>query len=149
MLEHAFFYRLSNFNFSFQMPRKCCVPCCTSNYRVFTTSVFRFPKDEECRQRWIKAINRKDFIPNNDSVVCANHFEPRLIITEDRMIRPDGSAVTAKRGTPKLAKDAYPTIFPNQPKYLSTKLPQPKTTPQEKEDRLEARDEAAFNECLE
>lgn len=130
------------------MPRNCCVPGCTSNYQVCDTSVFRFPRDEECRQRWVKAINRKDFTPTNNTAVCGKHFEPRFIITEDRMKRPDGSVITARRGTPKLTKDAYPTIFPNQPQHLSEKLPKIRT-PQEKEDCLQARDKAGFSDLIE
>lgn len=67
------------------------------------------------------------------------------------MKRPDGTIVTARRGVPKLAKDAYPTIFPDQPNYnyLCRKLPQSRTPPQEKEDCLQARDEAAFNNRME
>ena len=93
------------------MPSSCCVPGCKSNYSSADVSGFRFPKDEQRRAQWIRAIHREDFIPTHNSVVCAKHFEQRLIIREDRMTRPDGTVITAKRGQPILTKDAFPTIF--------------------------------------
>ncbi|KAG7464674.1 hypothetical protein MATL_G00167940 [Megalops atlanticus] len=40
-------------------------------------SLHRFPgraEDQDVRQKWIKNINRKDFVPNNNSTVCGIHF---------------------------------------------------------------------------
>ncbi|GIY38207.1 hypothetical protein CEXT_708421 [Caerostris extrusa] len=39
---------------------------------------------------------------------------------EDHTVRDDGSVLTGKRINPKLIPDAYPSIFPNQPAYLSS-----------------------------
>ncbi|XP_061179613.1 peroxynitrite isomerase THAP4-like [Saccostrea echinata] len=35
---------------------------------------FRFPKDGRKRRAWIKAINRDDFVPNEHTCVCSEHF---------------------------------------------------------------------------
>ncbi|KAK3894084.1 hypothetical protein Pcinc_002103 [Petrolisthes cinctipes] len=124
----------------FQMPNRCCVPCCKSNYYASDTSAFHFPKEKDRRDKWLKAVNRKDFTPTATSVVCARHFDTRFIITEDSFMRPDGTVITAKRSRPALTKDAYPTIFPERPAYLSKKLPLVRLTPQERRDRLAAHD---------
>ncbi|KAK3885713.1 hypothetical protein Pcinc_010099 [Petrolisthes cinctipes] len=131
------------------MPRACCVPGCKANYKTFEVSAFRFPSDERRRLQWVKAIHREDFTPSSTSVVCARHFEEHFIITEDSITRPDGTVITAKRGTPALAKDAFPTIFPNQPKYLSKEAPPARTNPQERKDKMLARDEVQFQVWME
>lgn len=128
------------------MPRSCCVPGCKINYYSCATkgSVFRFPRDEQRRQQWIKAIHRKDFTPTPNTVVCEKHFEKRFIITKDSITRLDGTVITAKRGTPTLTNDAYPTIFPNQPKYMSKETPPARTNPQKRKDKVSERDELKF-----
>ncbi|KAK3866074.1 hypothetical protein Pcinc_028365 [Petrolisthes cinctipes] len=131
------------------MPRACCVPGCKANYKTFEVSAFRFPSDERRQLQWVKAIHREDFTPSSTSVVCARHFEEHVIITEDSITRPDGTVITAKRGTPALAKDAFPTIFPNQPKYLSKEAPPARTNPQERKDKMLARDEVQFQVWME
>ncbi|XP_052809487.1 THAP domain-containing protein 1-like [Mya arenaria] len=35
---------------------------------------FKFPKGSHKRRSWIKAMNRKDWIPNGNSFVCSAHF---------------------------------------------------------------------------
>ena len=131
------------------MPNRCCVPGCRGNYddgnRV---SVFIFPKESSLREKWIKAIHREDFNPAPRSVVCERHFADSLIIREDTLTRPDGTVITATR-KPTLTKNAVPHIFPCQPKYLTTSLPPVRTTPEERQSRLEARDEAAFKKWQE
>ena len=115
-----------------QMPGKCCAPCCKGNYDSQGCSgkvaVFKFPKTGDLLQKWIRKINRKDFTPSPQAVVCAAHFPPAAVITEDTVTRDDGTILTVKRDYLKLAKDAYQSIFPNQPKYLSQEsIPQRKT----------------------
>lgn len=131
------------------MPRRCCVPDCRSNYSTYDTPVFSFPKDNERKEQWIRAIHRKNFIPTQYSVICAKHFEKRFLITEDSMIRPDGSVITAKRGRAALAKNAIPSIFPNLPKYMTRKIPSLRTTPQERNDRMQTLQELKINEWYE
>ncbi|XP_068204013.1 uncharacterized protein [Palaemon carinicauda] len=131
------------------MPRSCCVPGCKSNYSRSDVSAFRFPRDEQRRQLWIKAIHREDFTPTPNTIVCAKHFEESFIVTEDSITRPDGTVITAKRGTPTLTKDAYPTIFHNQPKYMSQKVPPARRNPQKTKDEVLERDELKFQTWME
>ncbi|KAG0721740.1 THAP domain-containing protein 2 [Chionoecetes opilio] len=114
---------------------------CKSNYSSVDASGFRFPKDEQRRVQWIRAIHREDFMPTENTVVCAKHSEQRFIITEDSITRPDGTIITAKRGWPTLTKDAFPTIFVNQPKYMTKEVPPARTTLQERRDRIIEHDE--------
>lgn len=82
-------------------------------------------------------------------MVCATHFEEHFIIREDSITRPDGTVITAKRGTPTLTKDAYPTLFPNQPQYMSKKAPPARVNPQVRKEKVLVRDELQFREWME
>lgn len=35
----------------------------------------RFPKNPDLRRRWALATKRKDFTPNNTTVLCSKHFQ--------------------------------------------------------------------------
>ena len=60
------------------MVYKCCIVGCRSNYIAKeANTVFYFPKDEDIRKRWIKFVNRKDWLPTSLSYICKNHFEPK------------------------------------------------------------------------
>ncbi|KAG0718086.1 hypothetical protein GWK47_053160 [Chionoecetes opilio] len=65
------------------------------------------------------------------------------------MTRPDGTIITAKRGRPGLTKDAFPTIFANQPKYMTKEVPPARTTLQERNDRIIAHDEMVLRKWME
>ncbi|XP_068243556.1 uncharacterized protein [Palaemon carinicauda] len=58
------------------------------------------------------------------------------VMQEDSMTRPDGTVITAKRGTPTLTKDAYPTIFHNPPEYTSRKVPPARRKPRKRKDEV-------------
>lgn len=59
------------------MPNKCCVPACSSNYKTGKkVQVFSFPKDEVLRKKWLSAIPRKDFFPTENNKVRANWMSP-------------------------------------------------------------------------
>ncbi|GIX67310.1 hypothetical protein CEXT_741321, partial [Caerostris extrusa] len=105
-----------------KMVKKCCVPCCRSNYDpTVYISCFQFPKEEDRRNLWLKKINRKDYSPSSkNAIVCIKHFSEKFVITEDHAVRDNGSVLTVKRIYPKLTPDAYSSIFPNQPAYLSS-----------------------------
>ena len=62
------------------MPYKCCIVGCKSNYDTVDekTSTFGFPdevKEHDRRERWIKFVNRKNFVPNENTKICERHFE--------------------------------------------------------------------------
>ncbi|KAG8178455.1 hypothetical protein JTE90_026554 [Oedothorax gibbosus] len=134
-----------------KMPRKCCVPCCRSNYKTETTltSTFGFPKDEELKKKWISSINRKDYLPGSTAAVCINHFDEQHIIWEDRIPQKDGSTYTIERKRPKLVDGAYPTKFPNQPHYLSEDLPKTRKSPSLRRAKEITRAENQFSEWCE
>ncbi|KAK4884968.1 hypothetical protein RN001_001239 [Aquatica leii] len=107
------------------MPRKCCVPGCKSNYdstsreNLQCVTTFSFPKNEEIRSKWLRAIPRKDWIPTPSSVVCCKHFNDMDIIRFHKFLQPDGSCTQVALRYPKLKDVAVPCIFPNLPAYLS------------------------------
>ena len=79
------------------MPSPCCMPGCNSNYQSAlkvgenSISVFHFPKNENLKMQWLKAIPRANWLPTQFSVVCAKHFVPSDIIREDIYLLPDGT----------------------------------------------------------
>ncbi|KFM61871.1 THAP domain-containing protein 2, partial [Stegodyphus mimosarum] len=128
------------------MPRKCSVPGCKSNYNPNADHIttFRFPKDEQLCKTWISKINRKDFVPGSCACVCILHFDERFITRDDKATRADGTLLTLQRKVPLLPKDAYPTIFNGQPKYLSCPLPSKRKTPEDRTRELKERCEINF-----
>lgn len=101
---------------------KCCVPGCRTNYNPAEgyITVFKFPVDKERREDWVRRIHRKDFTPTNYSVICIKHFKPEFIILNIEAKSKEGVTLSCPRKKPILSTNAYPTIFPNQPKYLSS-----------------------------
>jgi hypothetical protein len=120
------------------MPSRCCVPGCNSNYdsALKTTqnnrgmSIFKFPKNEERKQAWLKAIPRDDFTPSSSSVVCQLHFHSTDIVRYDKHLQPDGSTKELLLNRPRLKDNAIPSIFPNLPSYLTKSKPKERNDPQ-------------------
>jgi hypothetical protein len=59
----------------------------------------------------------------NTSIYADDIFEDRFVISEDRAVCNDQDIVF-KRSRPKLADNAYPSIFANIPEYLSSAVRQ-------------------------
>jgi hypothetical protein len=60
------------------MPHKCCVPNCKSNYassKLSYISVFRFPSKKIRMQEWMQILELENWRVNKTSVVCENHFK--------------------------------------------------------------------------
>lgn len=137
------------------MPDACCVPGCRGNYRATKNhpfekvSVFKFPSNEDMRAKWVRMIPREGLTVNAKTVVCEKHFADQFIIRFDSAVRPDGSVLTVRRGTPKLTADAYPSIFPNVPSYLSEEPPTKRKAPDDRRAEMSARDDQLFNNFLE
>lgn len=124
------------------MPSSCCVPGCSSNYGSSNSgTVFKFPADTVRREKWLKAIHRSNFTPSKASVVCVHHFEDRFIVREDSVKRPDGTVLTVQRERVKLANDAIPTIFKNQPSYFTKTLPPIRKDPSTRQEEITKRKE--------
>lgn len=119
------------------MPRHCCVPCCNSNYASAlkseeAESTFSFPKNSETSLLWLKAIHREDYTLKKNSVVCAKHFRSSDIIRASIYKDEAGNEHTEKLTYPKLIVGSVPSIFENQPKYLSSSKPPPRCDPEER-----------------
>ncbi|KAJ8350939.1 hypothetical protein SKAU_G00260690 [Synaphobranchus kaupii] len=57
------------------MVHTCVVVGCRNRRTPGTTlSFYRFPRDSERKQRWISAINREGWLPNDGSRLCSTHF---------------------------------------------------------------------------
>ena len=60
------------------MVKTCCVYKCNNQFNASAKSkgisFFRFPKDKRKRQAWIKAVNRDEWMPNDHSWICSEHF---------------------------------------------------------------------------
>lgn len=61
---------------------KCCVVYCKSGYRNNHDKVTQFsvPKNKELREKWAKAIPRKNFILTEKHYVCSKHFAEQDLI---------------------------------------------------------------------
>ncbi|GLH09564.1 Uncharacterized protein GBIM_14634 [Gryllus bimaculatus] len=110
------------------MPRMCCVPLCSSNYRSQggpTVTTFAFPKNVDRRELWLKCIPRENFVPGNSAAVCIKHFKEEYIVREVSATRDDGTILVVRRDRPKLSEDAYPSIFEDTSKTCNRrkKLP--------------------------
>uniref|UniRef100_A0A3Q3IUG1 THAP-type domain-containing protein n=1 Tax=Monopterus albus TaxID=43700 RepID=A0A3Q3IUG1_MONAL len=61
------------------MPDFCAAFGCSNERNTKTKeqgiTFHRFPKDHVKRQTWTLALRRRDFVPNDRSVVCSSHFK--------------------------------------------------------------------------
>ncbi|KAG0433971.1 hypothetical protein HPB47_019440 [Ixodes persulcatus] len=85
--------------------RHCCVPGCKIGYRSAERNIPR--GGTPLKPSW---------------AVCELHFGERFV---QRFYEPHvkGEIVQLKRERPALTQDAYPTVFPNLPSYLTKKPP--------------------------
>ncbi|XP_066962006.1 uncharacterized protein [Macrobrachium rosenbergii] len=56
------------------MPTVCAVFGCYSNARKKEVSFFRFPRDEETRQKWVHRCKRRDNFNTTTHRICSKHF---------------------------------------------------------------------------
>ena len=52
----------------------CCAYNCTNRYGVPGIKFFRFPAEKQRRDKWVSAIRRHKWKPNEYSRVCSSHF---------------------------------------------------------------------------
>ena len=69
------------------MPNKCIVYGCKTAYEACeqkNISTFSFPLASSDKaflvEHWICFVNRNDWKPSHNSVICEKHFEPKFII---------------------------------------------------------------------
>uniref|UniRef100_A0A3B1JKU5 THAP-type domain-containing protein n=1 Tax=Astyanax mexicanus TaxID=7994 RepID=A0A3B1JKU5_ASTMX len=62
------------------MVHTCVVSGCRNRRTPGTAlSFYRFPRDPERKQRWIAAVNREGWMPNEGSRLCSTHFISRQV----------------------------------------------------------------------
>ena len=70
------------------MVNKCVAFGCKSGYKSKNSekvSSFRFPHgNRELLQKWLKFVNRADWIATQSSVLCVKHFEEKFILKGKR-----------------------------------------------------------------
>lgn len=141
------------------MPFKCSVPECKLNYdseqksEGFSVSLYKFPKpdDTERLNKWIRKIPRqwseKDLHslrnnPSNCYRVCASHFEDRFFISDSQDKNIHRKRQSATLHVRKLTLDAFPSLFPKTPSYLSDPITPKRTDATSAEHRFNAQREA-------
>ncbi|KAG0422692.1 hypothetical protein HPB47_001503, partial [Ixodes persulcatus] len=83
--------------------------------------VFSFPRDENLRQKWLRAIPRQDYEVTSSSRVCALHFHDSFIVRKSIYRDPrNGKTIETVLPVPRLDPAAVPSIFKECPSYLSS-----------------------------
>lgn len=123
---------------------KCCVPGCRSGYQYSNSnsnsniSMHAFPSDNSLKKLWLHKIHvhRDNFTPSKHTRVCSLHFNENdfRLETKDSCNRLKNNPILRRR---HLKEHAIPSIFPNQPSYLSSTPCQPRTSSTSAESRLE------------
>ncbi|XP_033966451.1 uncharacterized protein [Pseudochaenichthys georgianus] len=104
------------------MVHTCVVAGCRNRRTPGTAlSFYRFPRDPERKQRWIAAVNREGWVPNDGSRLCSTHF------------------ISGKQVKNPRSPDYVPSVFTPAP--LSPEMKEPGSL--EILDKQEARVEAA------
>ncbi|XP_067121275.1 uncharacterized protein [Centruroides vittatus] len=105
----------------------CFVPGCKAGYKSSNEKrhFFRVPSDKI--EKWMRCISRDDKKLTSKCYVCDVHFASRFILkTYSHVI--NGEKVEIPRDRWALTSDAYPSNFPNCPKYISKSVPQKRST---------------------
>nr|XP_012225401.1 PREDICTED: uncharacterized protein LOC105673967 [Linepithema humile] len=121
------------------MPFKCCVPNCNGNYKNGPkVATFSFPKNEEIKRKWLRAICRQNFCPTNSSKVCELHFHSHDIEREtSHYNEANGKLLTAPLRHPRLIKNAVPSQLLNNPQYLTKSEAPHRESPEKKRLKME------------
>jgi hypothetical protein len=141
------------------MPNKCCVSHYTGNYDAASDRphdkpiFFAFQQtlmwlSETSGIRAFRVIQKSKKNKKRPPVVCEKHFSTEFIVREDKVTGPDGTVLSVLRKRPKLIENAYPTIFPNTPSYLSSEPPRKRKTPVDRRQEMSRRDEQQFNDWM-
>ena len=109
---------------------KCCAPACPSGHAgcLDVVSYHRFPTNENRRKLWLAKLPIKNWLPTANSRLCERHFADscyKSISTDSNTTRSEKRVDLCKK---LLKPDAYPTIWPNCPTYLTEQQPAPRTS---------------------
>lgn len=70
------------------MVNKCGVIGCSTNYLGHSIgAVFRLPKNEYLRSRWIKFLNRNDIYRLKTVYICVKHFDEKYLKRNENRVR--------------------------------------------------------------
>lgn len=114
------------------MVYKCSVPNCRSGYEgeeKKKVSFFSFPlKNPDLLCKWVRCIHRKNFKPTKNHRVCSLHFreDDFQIARSDSNLRRKRAKVVLKQKA--LKATAFPSVFPNQPCYMTKTVDCPRPT---------------------
>ncbi|XP_042904288.1 uncharacterized protein [Parasteatoda tepidariorum] len=108
------------------MPYSCVVQKCKGNYKNGPkVSVFRFPKSEEMKRKWINSIKRDSYQVNSHSRVCELHFVEEDIVRQASFFdERTGRLLTAPIKFPRLREGAVPLVA-----HLDSEKGQPSKNP--------------------
>jgi hypothetical protein len=93
-------------------------------------------------------IPRKDYAVTKSTAVFEKHFAPEFIVRVDVVTRPDGSVLREPRKRPKLTEDAYPSVFPHTPSYLTSEPGRKRKAPEDRRLELTVRDDQMFSDWM-
>ena len=122
------------------MPNKCAVVDCLSGYKPkkreaeenVKQPVFSFPDDSELQNKWVRFVNRKDFIPIRHNGIYIKHFDSTYLVRGDkrttlnRHLQPvpttyDGDLLEEFVKKPSLLRKS--TASRNPPRKIDTTIP--------------------------
>ncbi|KAK5642524.1 hypothetical protein RI129_008691 [Pyrocoelia pectoralis] len=86
----------------------CCVFGCNNNLKNSNVTLHNFPREEKEPRRykaWKNRINRENFKPNHNHVVCSEHFED-----EDFVGRYKKDLMPQHKVVRRLSKTAIPSL---------------------------------------
>ena len=87
------------------MVKRCCTVGCHNAYRKGTgIHFYRFPTDPEHRSKWIAAVSRENWQPNEYSWLCSKHF------------------VSGEKSNNPLAPNYIPTLFSHVESPMKAKM---------------------------
>ena len=126
IVKHIIINTCTTSSVSGGMVNKCAAPGC---YRINKTdgdsekqkvSTFRFPKDDQLRKKWASAVPRESWKPNDNSVLCENHF----VESDFQVEREDSNSRRLKSRAKemsrrKLKRHAVPSQWPDCPILLA------------------------------
>ncbi|XP_008326716.1 uncharacterized protein LOC103391988 isoform X2 [Cynoglossus semilaevis] len=109
------------------MVHTCVVAGCRNRRTPGTTlSFYRFPRDPERKQRWIAAVNREGWVPNDGSRLCSTHF------------------ISGKQVKNPRSPDYVPSVFTTAPLSPEMKESAASEVPDKQEARVEAANALLF-----
>ncbi|XP_068428802.1 uncharacterized protein [Clinocottus analis] len=93
------------------MVHTCVVSGCRNRRTPGTTlSFYRFPRDPERKQRWIAAVNREGWVPNDGSRLCSTHFISGKQVKNPRSLDYVPSVFTSAPSSPEMKEPGAPEV---------------------------------------